>query len=70
MRLAEARHPVCVPSMSHQQLCRPEGEQSNRCCSENSQELTKPGDARPAESELEDRHPAGQRMTDCGDGGS
>lgn len=52
MRFAEAGHPVRVPGMSHQQLCRPEGEQgaesSAESCAERGQEL-------------EHRHPAEQR---------
>lgn len=52
MRFAEAGHPVRVPGMSHQQLCRPEGQQGAESCGE-------PG------QELEERHPAQQRCKDC-----
>lgn len=57
MRFAEAGHPVRVPGVSHQQLCRPEGEQGEESCSEHGQEL-------------EDRHPAEHGWKDCCNGDS
>lgn len=67
MRLAEARQPVCVPGVTHQQPHRPRCDHSSQPCADHAQDLTDAGPAEdPTEDTLEERHPGTERVASRG----